>query len=107
MVSISGTTIKLTRGDTAAIALRLRADGEQFELEDGDRAVFSVKRGYDDAEYVLQADASGGIVELSHADTQGLASGSYVWDVQVTLADGQVATVGPGRLKLLPDVTGE
>jgi len=107
MVSISGTTIRLTRGDTAAFGLSIMAHGEDFTLGEGDRAIFSVKASFDDEEYAVQKDVEDGIVRILHEDTMDLNVGNYVWDIQIMFADGQVTTIGPGRLKLLADVTRE
>lgn len=71
----------------------------------GYTGVFSVKRTYDDTDYILQCPMDGSVVDLTHEKTQGLAYGDYVWDVQLTLADGAHQTIGPGKFHMLPDVT--
>ena len=78
------------------------ADGEAIT---GYAGTFSVKRTYDDTDYVLQVAMDGAVVDLTHDKTQGLAYGDYVWDVQLVLADGTHQTIGPGKLHMLPDVT--
>lgn len=47
----------------------------------------------------------GTVVNLTHDKTKNLAYGDYIWDVELTLADGIRQTIGPGKFHLLPDVT--
>ena len=105
MIKIQGTNITHMRGDTDTINVALTVNGSAYTMSTGDKAVFSVKSDLDAADYVFQIPVADGKVKLEHATTQGLAAGGYVWDIQLTMADGTVQTIGPGKYKLLADVT--
>ena len=103
MLKIKGMDIYYIRGDDDSFSVQpTTADGEAIT---GYAGTFSVKRTYDDTDYVLQVAMDGSVVDLTHEKTQGLAYGDYVWDVQLTLADGAHQTIGPGKFHMLPDVT--
>lgn len=107
MLKIERTNITLVRGDTGVINAVITVDGVSYVLRDTDNCVFSVKTDYDNKEYALQKTAVNGKFQLTHADTKDLEAGGYVWDMQLTTGAGDVVTVGPGKLKLLADVTRE
>lgn len=102
MLKIRGMDIYYTRGDDDSLTIKPVANGTPLT---GYTGVFSVKRNYDDTDYVLQCPMDGSVVDLTHEETQGLAYGDYVWDIQLTLADGAHQTIGPGEFHMLPDVT--
>lgn len=103
MLKIRGMDIYYIRGDDDSFTIQpTRADGTAVT---GYSGVFSVKRSYDDTGYVLQCQMDGAVIDLTHEMTQNLAYGDYVWDVELTLADGTHQTIGPGKFHLLPDVT--
>lgn len=104
---IKGKNISLMRGDTAVLKIAFAKNGEDYELQDGDSAYFTVKKNArsEDNIFQLTADSEGRFVFL-HETTQGLKAGKYSFDVQVNLADGQVYTVcGPADFNLVADVT--
>lgn len=103
MLKIRGMDIYYVRGDDDSFTIKpVQADGTPIT---GYTGVFSIKRSYDDTGYVLQYPMDGSAVDLTHEKTQGLAYGDYVWDAQLTLADGAHQTIGPGKSHMLPDVT--
>lgn len=103
MLKIRGMDIYYIRGDDDSFTIQpTRADGTAVT---GYSGVFSVKRSYDDIGYVLQCQMDGAVIDLTHEMTQNLAYGDYVWDVELTLADGTHQTIGPGKFHILPDVT--
>lgn len=103
MLKIRGMDIYYIRGDDDSFSIQqLAEDGTEITDFIG---VFSVKKTYDDTNYVLQCQMDSAVVALTHDKTQGLTYGNYVWDVELTLADGTHQTIGPGKFHLLPDVT--
>lgn len=51
MIDIKGTTITITKGDTALITVQaFNPDGSAYEPEEGDRIRFAMKRNFYDAE---------------------------------------------------------
>ena len=98
--AIDGTTIKLTRGDSMDVLLNLKdADGEDYIPAEGDRVRFAMKRTYGDPSPALELEIPRETLVLSFApgDTGNLPVGTYVYDIEVTLADGTVNTVIPGN----------
>lgn len=103
MLKIRNMDIYYIRGDDDSFSVQpTKSDGTAIT---GYSGTFSVKKSYDDADYVLQIAMDGGAVDLKHDATKGIAYGDYVWDIQLTLADGTHQTIGPGKLHILPDVT--
>jgi len=103
MLKIRSMDIYYIRGDDDSFSIQPTT--EDGTAVTGYSGVFSVKRSYDDTDYVLQCNMDGDIIDLTHEMTQNIAYGDYVWDVELTLADGTHQTIGPGKFHLLPDVT--
>lgn len=103
-----GNNVKHMRGDTGIIKVELYgADGSPFEFRDGDSATLTIKKKISDEKPVLQKTTTDGLFVFQHEDTQDMKYGNYWYDIQVTLAEGQVLTVvGPAQYQILPDVTG-
>jgi hypothetical protein len=86
--------IQMTRGDTVLLTLQITdSNGKTIELASGDKALFTVKKTTRDKEFIIQKDISGGVLELDPVDTAQLDYGSYLYDVQLTYADGDVDTI--------------
>lgn len=99
--------IQLVRGDTfrAKLTLQDKAGNIYIPTAD-DEILFTVKRNVSAKEPLLQVEVFGGIVYLRPSDTENLAFGSYVYDVQVTLANGDKDTVIKANIfEVLPEVT--
>lgn len=114
MYSITGTTIKLTRGDTMVAALSLTKDGEPYVLAEGDSVLFAVKSklnpyktAYVESQPLVRKAIDTETMQLSldPADTVSLPFGTYHYDIQVTFADGSVDTViNNAVLEIVPEV---
>lgn len=98
--------IVMTRGDSGSFSFSPKDEkGEAIDLSKCE-LIFSVKSSYDATDYAIQHKVQAdGIVTIDHKDTQSLAAGKYVWDIEMTQPSGQVSTLGPGVLKINPDVT--
>lgn len=116
MFSIIGTTISLTRGDSAAFAMdivREKANGtkEPYEMQEGDALTLTVRRSANAPNPVLVLQAQGGIFQIKPADTKMLAATEYVYDIQLETAEGDVYTVVGSDgvsipcFRLLPEVS--
>lgn len=110
MLKISGKTITAVCGDTATMLFSLA----NYTYQLGDIVYFSVKRKESDPGYVLQKSISPaeGTSEVAflftHEDTNTIPPGKYVYDIQVSLATGEVQTpLGPGTFILTGGVTHE
>lgn len=106
--SISGNTISLTRGDTLSLLLDVRnSSGTEYEPAEGDMIVFTMKKSCSDATALItkEIDTDDLTLVLDPEDTEGLAFGKYVYDIQITLANGDVDTIIPnGTFKLTEEV---
>ena len=92
MLKISNQDITLTRGDTARIKLGIASGGKAYDYS-ADTVVFSVKKSTATSEYVFQKTVQDGVVTILPTDTASLLYGTYVYDVQLTTAGGDVCTV--------------
>lgn len=102
-------TIKLTRGDTARIAVGITDDtgDEQYVIQDNDTLTMTVKKTVRDRDFAFQKVVTGdNKFHVLPSDTCGLSFGKYLYDVQLTTASGDVYTVvGPCTFELLQEVT--
>lgn len=105
MFQIEDNSISLTRGDTARIDISVvDAEGQKYELLEGDKLLFTVKSSVNDKEALIQKE--GEIITILPADTEGLEYGKYVYDVQLTLAEGTVNTIiPPSTFKVMSEVS--
>jgi len=93
--SVSGTTIKLTRGDTCAIKISIfNSDGTPYEIQEGDSIRFAMKASYTDDEALLIKDIPTDTMTLvlEPDDTKPFEFGRYVYDIQLTTEGGIVST---------------
>lgn len=110
-MQIKKSNISMTRGDSESITVRCSAAGERVPFAAGDTVYFTVR---EDAEAdialqktVTEFDEEGrAVIGIEPADTAGLDFGSYVYDIQLTRADGTVTTLVPmSRFRLTEEVT--
>ena len=111
MVVINGTTITMVRGDTARITISVNdADGQPYVPVEGDVIRFAAKKKYTDADVVIYKliDTGAMLLVIEPDDTEGLmmggTKGRYVYDIEITMADGTVDTFVRGDLVLLEEV---
>ncbi len=106
MFELHRNNIYLCRGDTGIFNFSL---GECGSPEDMDvypvTAVLSVKKKASDKTYLLQKTVDdGGLFIFESQDTENIPPGKYIYDIELRSRD-QVATMGPYRFTVLPDVT--
>lgn len=106
--SVSGTTIKLTRGDTFMALISItNQNGDPYVPVEGDSIRFAMKQTYDQAEPLLvkyvPIDTMKLVIEPD--DTKGLAFGKYIYDIQLTKATGEVDTfITEATIKITEEV---
>lgn len=107
MFRIHNKNIYLTRGDSAIIELKLKQDGVDYALHEGDVCVLTVKRSIASADILLQKNlADWSQFYIAPDDTAGWEYGEYIYDVQVTTAAGDVFTVvTPHKFIIKEEVT--
>lgn len=90
-----GNAVQLTRGDTAYLNVTITndVDGTEYEMQDGDVLVFTMKKNVADAPAIQKKIAGGTVFHLEPADTAHLDEGKYKYDVVLTTAAGDVFTV--------------
>lgn len=108
MVDVSGTSITMTRGDTARISVYIvDAEGEPYTPGNQDVIRFAMKKDYKDAEPLLLKDIPVDTMTLviNPEDTKQLAFGAYVYDIELTREDGSVDTfIDRAKIKLTEEV---
>lgn len=117
MIKIEGTTIIMTRGDTliSEVAMIHPETGDPYTPQQGDSVRFAMKNvkmndkrsKYTDPEPLLLKDIpiDTMLLQLDPEDTKPFGFGSYVYDIQLTYADGQVDTfIADATITLTPEV---
>ena len=110
MVTVVNNTITLVRGDTVEITITIRTrDGEKYKPSEGDVVRFALKDGYGDdvpvlIHKVLPNDSL--ILRLESCETKEIMARKkpYVYDVELTAANGYVDTVVRGVVNVLEEV---
>lgn len=110
MLSLVGTSIKMTRGDTGTFKLIIKdpTTGGVYTPVEGDAVIFTVrndKKNCPDCAPLLRKEFANGQVTLNPDDTQYLKYNTYLYDVQITFASGAVNTIIGGTLTLLSEVS--
>lgn len=115
MFRIDGTKISLTRGDTLRVQIFLKKDGVEYIPDQNDQIRFALKRPIMNSDRSAYKDRSPLILKsipvssmmliLSPEDTSSLCFGKYVYDIEMTFANGDVDTFIPNAtFELLPEV---
>lgn len=110
MVRIRDNDITITQGDTLETKLTIiTPDGETFEPSSGDALRIAIKGAYTDNIPILVKDIpiDTMLIRLESEETEIMKARRmpYVYDVQLTLPDGTVATViAKGKLYVTEEV---
>lgn len=115
MIKIDGTTITMTRGDTLIVYVAMTRDGEAYIPQTGDTLRFAVKHTKMNSKRTEYEDETPMILKdipidtqqlrLDPEDTKSFGFGTYVYDIQLTYADGTVDTfITEAKLILTPEV---
>ena len=105
--SINGNNISLTRGDTLKLTVTITQDGEIYNVKEGDRVRFALKKSISDAECLIikEIPNSSLLLHLVPSDTKSLPFGVYVYDIELTTENGDVDTfIGPAKFTLTDEV---
>lgn len=92
---VNGTDIELTRGDTFKRTLVLTdAAGNPFTPAEGDEIRFALKKKVKDETVLINRVIPNDtlLLKIDPEDTKELAFGDYVYDIQITYANGEVDT---------------
>jgi hypothetical protein len=93
MLKIDGLKIYLTRGDSAALNLKLSG----AVLSEQDEVVLTVKKSPAASRLIRKHPAAGSAYPkyrfvFTPEDTKNLPFGSYQWDIRINLANGGIYT---------------
>lgn len=95
--------ITLTQGDDATInVLLVETDGKPYTMASGDVLTFSAKQSLSSQAAITSTSTDNKII-LGHASTAGL-SGLYIYQIQLTKANGNKYTVVQANLQMIGDV---
>ena len=109
MITIdSNKNIVMTRGDTFARTLILKKNGQTYTPESGDVIRFAMAKTYKGKtgyELLIEKtiDNSTLLWKLDPEDTAELDYGKYVYDLQMTYADGTVETFADKKQFILTE----
>lgn len=86
--------IKMIRGDSEAITVSC----EQQPFETGDKVTFTVRKSRKDTTKHIRKDVTEfvegkALITIDPQDTDNLEFGDYIYDIQITRADGTVKTI--------------
>lgn len=115
MVEVKGTTIEMTRGDTLDVKVNIMQGSSPYEIQSGDSVRFALKSAkmnskrteYVDEEplLVVNIPVDTLILRIESEATKPFGFGDYVYDIQMTFADGRVDTfITNAKFVLLPEV---
>lgn len=98
--------IALVRGDTLRMQIEILVDGEPYTLVNGDKVRFALKQSYSSSKVLIHKNipTDSLILYLEPSDTKKLPFGNYVYDIEITFANGDVDTFIRGEFKLEEEV---
>ena len=109
MLKVKGNNIKLTRGDTAYLTVPITdtVSGETYEIDNSDVLTFSVRKNVNAKEYLFQKVVQGSnVFKILPTDTSDLRYGTYIYDVQLDMANGDRFTIiEPSNFEVTSEVT--
>ena len=93
MYKIDGTTISLTRGDSLYVQITMKQGTQTYVPAEGDVIKFTVRKTYSTPILIQKTIPHDTLMlHLLPSDTKELKYGYYVYDVELTTADGDVDT---------------
>lgn len=116
MFKVKNNAITITRGDSGIAEISLQtAEGEEYTPQEGDSIRFALKSNrftprmtaFIDIEPLIEkaipiTDLN---LRINPQDTQNLPFGSYLYDLEITFADGYVDTfVNCADFRIVPEV---
>ena len=106
MYKINGTEIKLIRGDSLYCEVTMKEGTSEYVPSPGDVVRFAMKKDYKNANTLIEKIIPNNtlLLHLDPDDTKQIPFGDYVFDIELTKANGDVDTFISGKLILLPEV---
>ena len=104
---INNNEISLTRGDSLVAQISIMDGCDEYTPQEGDIIRFAMKKNYGKNEVLIRKEIPIDTLtlEILPEDTKSLSFGSYVYDVEITFANGRVDTFIPnGVFKITEEV---
>lgn len=107
MFKVVDNNISMIRGDSGVFKISITdTDGKPVELTKGDVLTFTLRGAVRNPTITMQKIIAGGELNIKPSDTEGLAFGAYVYDIELKRADGYVDTIiPPHKFLLMEEVT--
>lgn len=98
--------ITLIRGDTLKMQVNILIDKQPYTPATGDVVRFAMKQSMSSSKVLIHKEIPIDtlILHLEPSDTKRLAFGDYVYDIEITFANGDVDTFITGKMTLKPEV---
>ena len=99
--------IQATKGDTIIMPIVVfNNDNSIYQVQTGDIINFGLKENYEDSECLIEKtiDNETLTLVLEHDDTKNLEVGTYVYDIQITKANGEVNTFISSNIQITNEV---
>ena len=107
MYTISGTTVRQTRGDSFISEVEIYdQEGKAYTPQPTDTITYAMKKTYWDAKPLVtkSIDKETMLLQLDPEDTDELATGRYVYDIDIVMLGGVKDTFISGVWILEPEV---
>ena len=105
---VNKNTITLTRGDTFKALLTINnPDGTEYTPMEGDSIRFALKENVEDRKCLIlkEIPTDTMLLVLNPEDTEDMEFGTYVYDIQLTKANGDIDTfITASKFKLTEEV---
>lgn len=96
ITGITETDLRITKGDSATLEVELYDEQGAYKLKTGDSLVLNAKKSLSDSKYAISLKAnSNAVFAFKPSTTANLTPGVYLYDIQLTLANGNIYTVIP------------
>lgn len=98
--------ISLVRGDTLKLKVNIYLDDELYIPQQGDTVRFAMKQTYTGNRLLIikPIPIDTLVLQLDPQDTKTFSFGRYVYDIEITFANGDVDTFISGELELTPEI---
>lgn len=98
--------ISLVRGDTLKVRIEILNDGNIYTPQFGDTLRFAMKKDYSSSRILIHKSIPTDtlVLHLKPEDTKKLTFGEYVYDIEITFANGDVDTFITGKFEIKPEV---
>lgn len=109
MFKVLNGKIQLTRGDTAIMncsVVNQDAEKTEYIMQDGDVLVFTVRsepKSDSSDGYLIQKTFIDKQIKLVPEDSNSIPYGEYIYDVQLTFANGDINTIIPANIIAICD----